>query len=169
MRPFWTLVGIRAAFWIGTALTLLWVPLHGSAIPADGAYSSLTDVLFATFEHWDAQWFLHVAKDGYNETSAAFFPLYPVLLHALHWIFRSWLVAGALLSLAPPGVAAWALAQIARPLLGDAGARRTCCRFSSCRRRSCSTRSTSSTPWATGWRGGTRRGRANGTARRGRS
>jgi hypothetical protein len=123
MRPFWTLVSIRAAFWVATALTLVWVPLHGAAIPADRAYTSLGDLLFATFEHWDAQWFLHVAQDGYNPTSAAFFPLYPLLLHVLHWIFRSWLVAGTLLSLASGGVAAWALAQIARPLLGEKGAR----------------------------------------------
>jgi hypothetical protein len=122
MRPFWTLVSIRAAFWVATALTLVWVPLHAS-IPTDRAYTSLGDLLFATFEHWDAQWFLHVAQDGYNPTSAAFFPLYPLLLHVLHWVFRSWLVAGTLLSLASGGVAAWALAQIARPLLGEQGAR----------------------------------------------
>jgi hypothetical protein len=123
MRPFWTLVAIRVVFWVGTALTLLWAPLHGVDIPADRAYGSLGDLLFATFEHWDAQWFLHVAKDGYNPVSAAFFPLYPLLLHVLHWIFRSWLVAGTLLSLASGGVTAWALAQLARPLLGERGAR----------------------------------------------
>ena len=123
MRPFWTLVGIRVAFWVGTALTLLWAPLVGVDIPADRAYGALGDLLFGTFEHWDAQWFLHVAKDGYNPVSAAFFPLYPALLHALAWVFRSYLVAGTLLSLASGGVAAWALAQIARPLLGERGAR----------------------------------------------
>jgi dolichyl-phosphate-mannose-protein mannosyltransferase len=123
MRPFWTLVGIRAVFWVGTALTLLWAPLQGVSIPADRAYGALGDLLFGTFEHWDAQWFLHVAKDGYNPVSAAFFPLYPALVHALAWVFRSILVAGTLLSLASAGVAAWALAQIARPLLGDRGAR----------------------------------------------
>jgi hypothetical protein len=123
MRSFWTFVGIRTAFWVGTAATLIWVPLHGTAIPADRAYTSLGDLLFGTFEHWDAQWFLHVAQDGYNPTSAAFFPLYPLLLHVLHWPFQSWLVAGTLLSLAAGGVAAWALAQIARPLLGVDGSR----------------------------------------------
>jgi hypothetical protein len=123
MRPFWTLVSIRVVFWAGTALTLLWAPLHGVDIPADRAYGSLGDLLFGTFEHWDAQWFLHVAKDGYNPVSAAFFPLYPALVHALAWVFRSYLVAGTLLSLASGGVAAWALAQLARPLLGESGAR----------------------------------------------
>jgi hypothetical protein len=123
MRPFWTLVSIRVAFWVATALTLLWAPLHGVGIPADRAYTSLGDLLFTTFEQWDAQWFVHVAKDGYNPVSAAFFPLYPLLLRALHAVFRSYLVAGTLISLVSGGVAAWALAQIARPLLGERGAR----------------------------------------------
>jgi hypothetical protein len=123
MRPFWTLVSIRVAFWVATALTLVWAPLHGAAIPGDRAYTGLGDLLFGTFEHWDAQWFLHVAQDGYNPVSAAFFPLYPALLSALHAVFRSYLVAGTLLSLVSGGVAAWALAQIARPLLGERGAR----------------------------------------------
>lgn len=123
LRPFWTLVAIRAVLWGGTALTLLWAPLHGTAIPFDRAYGGWGDLLFGTFEHWDAQWFLHVAKDGYNPTSAAFFPLYPLWLHALAWAFRSYLVAGTVLSLAAAGVAAWALAQIAKPLLGEGGAR----------------------------------------------
>jgi hypothetical protein len=127
-HPFWTLVSIRAAFWLATALTLIWVPLHGvdasgDAIPAGRAYGAWGDLLFGTFEHWDAQWFLHVARDGYNPTSAAFFPLYPALVHGLAWVTRSALVAGTLLSLAAAGVAAWALAEIARPLLGPRGAR----------------------------------------------
>jgi hypothetical protein len=122
-HPFWTLVAVRAAFWVATALTLLWVPLRGSAIPADRVATGWGDLLFTTFEHWDAQWFLHVAKDGYNPTSAAFFPLYPLLLHGLALVVRSYLVAGTLLSLAAGGVAAWALAEIARPLLGEGGAR----------------------------------------------
>jgi hypothetical protein len=123
MRPFWTLVGIRVAFWVGTALTLLWAPLHGGAIPDAHAYTSLGDLLFGTFEHWDAQWFLHVAQDGYNPVSAAFFPLYPALVWLLHWPFDSYLVAGTLVSLASGGVTAWALARMAQPLLGEHGAR----------------------------------------------
>jgi len=120
---FWTLVSIRVGFWVGTALTLLWAPLHGVDIPADRAYGALGDLLFGTFEHWDAQWFLHVAKDGYNPVSAAFFPLYPALVHVLATVLGSYLVAGTLISLVSAGVAATALAQVARPVLGDRGAR----------------------------------------------
>ena len=40
--------------------------------------------------------------------------------HALAWLTGSTLVAGVLISLAAGAAAAWALAEIARPLLGDA-------------------------------------------------
>jgi hypothetical protein len=119
VRAFWTLVWIRVAFWLAAALTLLWTPLAPQDVPADRAWGPLSDLLFGTFEHWDAQWYLHVARDGYNATSAAFWPLYPLLLHLL----GSSLVLGTLLSLVAAGVAASALAAIARPLLGEDGAR----------------------------------------------
>lgn len=119
MRHFWTLVWIRVAFWVGAAATLLWAPIDPKDAPADHAWGPLSDLLFGTFEHWDAQWYLHVARDGYNATSAAFWPLYPLLLHVL----GSSLVLGTLLSLVAGGFAAWALAAIARPLLGEDGAR----------------------------------------------
>jgi hypothetical protein len=55
--------------------------------------------------------------------AAAFFPVYPALVHALAWVTGSELVAGVLLSLAAGAVAAWVLAELARPLLGPRGAR----------------------------------------------
>jgi len=121
-HPFWTLVAIRLAFWLGTALALLWSPVTDpKALPPDRAWGPLSDVFFGAYEHWDAQWFLHIAKDGYNSTSAAFFPLYPALLH----LAGSSLAAGTLISLVAAGFAAWCLAEIARPHLGDDGARDT--------------------------------------------
>ncbi|MDQ0286688.1 Gpi18-like mannosyltransferase [Desulfofundulus luciae] len=32
---------------------------------------------------WDAGWYLRIAQEGYNQKSAAFFPLYPLLIHLL--------------------------------------------------------------------------------------
>ena len=55
--------------------------------------------------------------------TAAFFPVYPAAAHGLAWITGSTLVAGVLISLASGAAAAWGLAEIARPLLGDRGAR----------------------------------------------
>ena len=54
--------------------------------------------------------------------AAAFFPVYPAVVHALAWVTGSPLVAGVLISLAAGAVAAWVLAQLARPLLGERGA-----------------------------------------------
>lgn len=124
LRPFWTLLSIRVAFWLGAALTLLWTPLRGDLIPGFRAYDALTDLVFGTFAQWDAQWFVHIAEHGYDsKQSTSFFPLYPLLVHALAWVTRSTLVAGVLISLAAAGAAAVLLAEIARPLLGPLGAR----------------------------------------------
>jgi hypothetical protein len=117
-RPFWTLVGIRIAFLLGTAATLLWAPRTGEVVP-DSAWDPFSDLVFRTFDQWDARWFLHIARDGYNATSAAFFPLYPALLALL----GSSIVLGTLLSLVAAGLGAWCVAEIARPTLGDDVAR----------------------------------------------
>jgi len=122
-RPARTLLWIRVAIWVGTALTLLWAPLRGAQIPPFRAYDARTDLLFDTFAHWDAQWFLHIAEHGYDSKQAtSFFPLYPLLVHAVAWVARSAVVAGVLISLVAAAAAAVALVRIARPLLGPAGA-----------------------------------------------
>jgi mannosyltransferase PIG-V len=120
-HPFWTLVWIRVAFWLVTAATLLWAPAAGDAIAANRAWDPLTDLVFGTFDQWDSRWLLNIARDGYDETSAAFFPLYPALL----WILGSSLVWGTLLSLIAAGLGASAVFEIAQPKLGAAGARDT--------------------------------------------
>lgn len=120
-HPFWTLIWIRVAFLLGTAATLLWAPVAGDAIAPTQAWGPVTDLVFGTFDHWDAQWFLRISRDGYDATSAAFFPLYPALLSLL----GSSLAWGTLLSLVAAGVGAWLVSEIARPKLGQAGARDT--------------------------------------------
>jgi hypothetical protein len=117
-HPFSTFVAIRVAFWLGTAATLLWAPAHGDAVAPERAWGPLSDLLFGTFDHWDAQWFLHVARDGYNATSAAFFPLYPLLLH----LVGSSLVWGTFISLVAAGIGAVAISKIAEPVIGSEGA-----------------------------------------------
>jgi Mannosyltransferase (PIG-V) len=121
-----TLVGIRVAFWVGAAATLVWAPAPTRRLIGD-AYGPASDLLFRTFSQWDARWFLQIADHGYEEVpqAAAFFPVYPAAAHALAWVTGSTLVAGVLISLAAGAAAAWALAEIARPLLGDRGAHDT--------------------------------------------
>ena len=117
-------MGIRVAFWLGAALTLVWAPAPDRRLIGE-AYGPASDFLFRTFAQWDARWFLQVAEQGYEEVpqAAAFFPLFPAAAHVLAWVTGSTLVAGVLLSLAAGAAAAVALAEIARPLLGERGAR----------------------------------------------
>jgi len=123
LRPAATLVAIRVAFWAGAAAALTWAPAPERRLIGD-AYGPASDFLFRTFSQWDARWFLQIAMHGYEEVpqAAAFFPVYPALVHALAWATGSILVAGVVLSLASAGVAAWVLGEIARPLLGRRGA-----------------------------------------------
>ena len=112
MRALRTFIGLRLAFWAGTALTLLWVP----APPApERAWDPLSDRFFAAFDRWDAQWYLQVARHGYDGTSAAFFPLYPLVVRVL----GSSIVTATLVSLVAAGVGAWAVAEIAPRLRDD--------------------------------------------------
>ena len=77
--------------------------------------------MFGTFDHWDAEWLLRIARDGYDEVSAAFFPLYPALVALL----GSSIVWGTLLSLVAAGLGAVCVFRIARAKLGDSGAHDT--------------------------------------------
>lgn len=124
MAPAATLVAIRAAFWLLAAAALVWAPAPDRRL-IGSAYGPASDVLFRTFSQWDARWFLQIAEHGYEEVpqAAAFFPLYPAAAHAIAWATGSTLVAGVLISLAAGAAAAWALAEIARTLLGKRGAR----------------------------------------------
>jgi len=124
VRPAATLVAIRLAYWLVAALALVWAPAPERLLLGE-AYGPASDFLFRTFAQWDARWFLQIAEHGYEEVpdAAAFFPVYPAAAHALAWATGSTLVAGVLLSLAAGAAGAWALAELARPLLGERGAR----------------------------------------------
>jgi hypothetical protein len=123
LGPAATFVAIRVAFWLVAAATVIWAPAPDRRL-IGSAYGPASDFLFRTFAQWDARWFLQIAEHGYEEVpqAAAFFPVYPAAAHALAWLTGSTLVAGVLISLAAGAVAAWALAEIARPVLGRRGA-----------------------------------------------
>lgn len=124
LGPAATLVAIRVAFWLGAAATLVWAPAPDRRLIGD-AYGPASDLVFQALSQWDARWFLQISLNGYEEVpqAAAFFPVYPALVHALAWLTGSELVAGVLISLAAGAVAAWTLAQIARIAIGERGAR----------------------------------------------
>ena len=103
-RPFWTLLAVRVAFWVGTALTLLWTgysdPERERVLGFDEyrAYEARSDLLFNTFTRFDAGWFLNVAANGYaGEQAAAFFPLYPLVARAVSFVLGGHPLAASLL------------------------------------------------------------------------
>jgi hypothetical protein len=55
------------------------------------------------FRHWDANWYLQIAQEGYVRTkdgafSSAFFPLYPVLMRLVNFLCHDLRLAGYLVS-----------------------------------------------------------------------
>jgi hypothetical protein len=91
------LVSIRLAYWLGAIVAVLWKPGHVGL----HAWGRFGDLVFGPFARWDAGWFVAIARDGYqNRQSAAFFPLYPLVVRALAWVVRSEVVAGTLVSVA---------------------------------------------------------------------
>jgi Mannosyltransferase (PIG-V) len=117
-------LGIRVAFWLGAATTLIWDPIRDAAArPPFRAWAALGDWLFDTFAQWDSQWFLHIARHGYDSKQAtAFFPLYPLVVRGVSEVLRSDVAAAVLVSLAAGTVAVVVLHKLARPLLGERGA-----------------------------------------------
>jgi mannosyltransferase PIG-V len=118
---------VRAAFWVGAAVTLLWSPIRDAAAqPPFRAWNGLGDWLFDTFAQWDSVWFLHIARHGYDlKETAAFFPLYPLAVRGVSEVLRSDVAAAVVVSLAAGAVAVVVLHRLARPLLGEAGAATT--------------------------------------------
>jgi hypothetical protein len=117
-------LGVRAAYWLVAAISLLWSPIRDSAAePPFRAWLGLGDWLFDTFAQWDSVWFLHIARHGYDSKEAtAFFPFYPLVVRAIAEVVRSDVAAAVLVSIAAGTVAVLVLHRLARPLLGSRGA-----------------------------------------------
>jgi hypothetical protein len=99
------LTGVRLAYLVGTAATLLWAPvLHGPG----------GNLFLRTFDRWDSRWFVRIAEHGYStRQSAAFFPVYPMLVRALGWVVRNDVAAGMIVSLVAAAGCAVLLHRIA--------------------------------------------------------
>ncbi|WP_407555214.1 mannosyltransferase family protein [Streptomyces sp. Pv4-95] len=123
----WLYLLTRIAIWI-TAYCARFL------FPSDPVAHDPTPPL-APFQHWDWDHFLNVARDGYFPGGAgpwqpgwdnreAFFPGFPLVLRAVHFIVPDWTSAGLLISLVSGAVAVLALARITRHHLPDAEAGR---------------------------------------------
>jgi hypothetical protein len=91
-------------------------------------YGPLGNALAAPLARWDSVWYLAIANDGYpadDARRAAFFPLYPMLVRAVHAVVGSAVVAGALVSLACFAAALVVLHRLTEIELGAPAARTT--------------------------------------------
>ncbi|MER6717269.1 mannosyltransferase family protein [Streptomyces halstedii] len=116
-RVLWLYLLTRVSVWI-TAHGARWLFPQGSDVREAGP-------VLAPFQHWDANHYVHIARDGYFPADAgpwtvswdnreAFFPGFPLLLRAVHTVVPSWTAAGLLISLIAGAVAVVALSRIAR-------------------------------------------------------
>ncbi|MFJ6609102.1 mannosyltransferase family protein [Streptomyces sp. NPDC091289] len=125
----------RGVLWLYLLTRIsLWITAHFARwlFPARPGTREAAPVL-APFQQWDANHYLHIARDGYFpagtgpwtsgwDNREAFFPGYPLLLRAVHTVVPDWTAAGLLISFVAGAVAVVALARIARAYLPDGAA-----------------------------------------------
>ena len=117
----------RGAIWLAALFAFLWFEPNRN--PRAGIWDGpelhdlgwLTDV----WARWDSAFFLRIAEHGYDRTSAAFFPLYPLLVGGLGRVLAGhYVAAGIVVSLAACLAAFVLLHRLAEPRLGADGASR---------------------------------------------
>jgi hypothetical protein len=136
VRDTWRALWVsRLIVWIagvGTVATLGLGPTRGAFDPPGWTrgFGWLGDLLAAPAARWDSAWYLVIAHYGYRPelgsyTAArdAFFPLYPLGLHALSDLGLPAVGAGVLLSLAAFAVALYCLHRLTTLELGGSGRR----------------------------------------------
>jgi hypothetical protein len=101
-RAFW---GSRLLVYVSGLFGILGLGLANpphTPMGATAPYGYFGNFLVGPLARWDSGWYLMIAKTGYSPQPkrAAFFPLYPILIHAVGWVVRSDLIAGVLISLA---------------------------------------------------------------------
>jgi hypothetical protein len=82
-----------------------------------------------TLDRWDGRWYRMVARGGYllvpgRQSDPAFFPLYPILLRAVHALGVGWGIAGPLLSNLALLLGLGLFYALTREIFSDALARR---------------------------------------------
>src|SRR5256885_10857699 len=93
----------RAAIWIAAIFAFFFFEpnRHPNVDRWDTARLHDLGYLTDIWARWDSDFFLRIAQDGYDKTSAAFHPLYPALVAGLgRAFFGHYVVAGLVLSLA---------------------------------------------------------------------
>jgi hypothetical protein len=106
---------------VGTVATLGFGPIRGAFDPpgVTRGFGRFGDLLAAPAARWDSSWYLAIATHGarpevgsYTSARDAFFPLYPLGLHALSDLGLQAVLAGVLFSLAAFAVALYCLHRL---------------------------------------------------------
>ena len=131
-QPWWRLsrTDVRALYaWAASRLGILVISLAASAAGYGPSWLDL-------WQRWDWDRYLTIAAYGYtsgkgpayDSNIVAFFPGYPLAVHAVQLVVRNWVVSGLLISLVTGAVACIALARLAefewharRARIGEAG------------------------------------------------
>jgi hypothetical protein len=121
----------RAAIWAGVVLAFLLFEPNRHPLADRWDRPELTrdlGFLVDVWARWDSVWFLRIAEHGYGsaeEATAAFYPLYPMLVGLLGRILLGhYVLAGVLISLAATLGSFALLYRLAEARLGAEGARR---------------------------------------------
>jgi Mannosyltransferase (PIG-V) len=105
---------LALAVWAGSRVVLLLISLGALASQHGTSWLGL-------WQLWDWDRYLTIAQYGYTSGKGpaydsdivAFFPGYPLLLRAVHFVVRNWVVSGLLISLVAGAVACIALSRLA--------------------------------------------------------
>jgi len=114
--------------WLAAIFAFLWFEPNRHPL-ADRWDSPLMHQLgygIDVWARWDSAFFLRIAEQGYDGTSAAFYPLYPAAVAAVGWVLAGqYVLAGVLVSLA--ACLGWFLLlyRLTEAKLGADAARRT--------------------------------------------
>jgi hypothetical protein len=119
----------RIAIWLGVLFASQWFEPKPQPLAAIHDNVRLHDIGHAVdiWAQWDSGWLLTIADDGYtaNETSTAFYPLYPALVRAVgRPLGDHYILAGVLVSLAAALGAFVLLYRLASDRLGPEGGQR---------------------------------------------
>jgi Mannosyltransferase (PIG-V) len=121
----------RAAVWAGVILAFLLFEPNRHPLAGRWDRPELTDdlgLLVDVWARWDSVWFLRIAEHGYGaaeEASAAFYPLYPLLVGILGRILLGhYVLAGIVVSTAAALGSFVLLHRLAEQKLGPEGAAR---------------------------------------------
>ena len=113
---------------LGTRAALIVVAVTAAWMLAD-TQGPLDHGIIALFDRWDGPLFARVAEFGYTDPrtdphATAFFPLFPLLLRALHATGLSYAAAGMLITIAGSVIAGAFLYRLAEEEIGEGSGRR---------------------------------------------